>query len=133
MKLLTGTMKENNFFGSKWKCKKNSSTFDLKYCFSKKKKKTQTNQAVHRIQIPAVLLMINSKQRINTSLNDYKTSLDREIDMSHKSYFHFLKFFHGGILKFLQDSMKLPVDSRNFSRDSFSRVLQGFQELLVAL
>ena len=35
-----------------------------------KKKNTQTNQAVHRIQIPAALLMVNSKQRINTSLND---------------------------------------------------------------
>ena len=105
-----GRNKQYSFLGKIiWKFEMNLETFIVKQCFSR------------IIQVPVVTLLIgNGLPETSSSVNDHKTSLEREFQRRYIFYFHF--FFQEEILKFPRSQWVFPWGSKDFLTAIFSKV-----------
>ena len=106
-----GRNKQCSFLGKIiWKFEINLGTFNAKQCFSR------------IIQVTVVTLSIcNGLPKTSSSVNDHKTSLEREFHRQYIFYFHFF-FFQEELLKFSQSQWVFPWRSKDFLRSIFSKV-----------
>ena len=90
----------------------NLQTFIAKQCFSR------------IIQVPVVTLLIgNGLPETSSSVNDHKTSLEREFQRRYIFYFHF--FFQEEILKFPRSQWVFPWGSKDFLTAIFLKFFIG--------
>ena len=110
-----GRNKQCSFLGKIiWKFEINLWTFNAKQCFSR------------IIQVTVVTLLIrNGLPKTSSSVNDHKTSLEREFHRQYIFYFHFFFFFKRSFWNFLRVNGYFHGVPRTFWEQFFLKFFTG--------